>query len=72
MKLVQLQDHSLQSKLVSQYENSLTKLTEFYRQRAKKHWVTQGDRNTSFFHNVVQTRKRRNRIISIKDAHGNN
>lgn len=36
MKPVQLQDHSLQARLVAQYEENLTKLTEFYRQRAKK------------------------------------
>jgi hypothetical protein len=71
MKPAHLQDHSLQARLVSQYEESLTKLTEFYRQRAKKHWATQGDRNTSFFHNAVQKRKRRNRIVSIKDSNGN-
>jgi hypothetical protein len=72
MKPVQLQDHSLQASLVAQYEENLTKLTEFYRQRVKKHWATQGDRNTSFFHNAFQKHKHRNRIVSIKDNHGNN
>jgi hypothetical protein len=71
MKPVELQDHSLQARLVTQYEENLAKLTEFYRQRAKKHWATQGDRNTSFFHNAVQKRNRRNRIVSIKDSNGN-
>ena len=72
MKPVHLQDYSLQASLVAQYEGNLTKLIEFYRQCAKKHWATKGDRNTSFFHNAVQKRKRRNRIVSIKDTHGNN
>jgi phage/plasmid-associated DNA primase len=72
MQPIQEQDHALEVKLIAQYEENMTKLTEFYRQRAKKHWATQGDRNTSFFHNAVQKRKRRNRIVSIKDAHGNN
>jgi hypothetical protein len=67
-----MQDYSLKTRLVAEYEENLTKLTEFYRQRAKKHWATQGDRNTSFFHNAVQKRKRRNRIVSIKDTHGKN
>jgi hypothetical protein len=49
MQPVHLQDHSLQVSLISRYEETMTKLTEFYRQRAKKHWTTQGDRNTSFF-----------------------
>lgn len=70
MQPVQLQDHSLEVNLISQYEQNLTKLTEFYRQRAKKHWATQGDRNTSYFHNVVHKRRRRNRIICIKDNLG--
>jgi hypothetical protein len=71
MKPVQLQDYNLEVSLIAQYEENLTKLTEYYRQRAKKHWATQGDRNTTFFHNAVQKRKRRNRIVSIRDAHGN-
>jgi hypothetical protein len=37
MQPVQLQDHSLEVNLIDQYEQSLTKLTEYYRQRAKKH-----------------------------------
>jgi hypothetical protein len=72
MQPVPLQDHSLEVNLISQYEQNLTKLTEFYRQRAKKHWATHGDRNTSFFHNAVLKRRRRNRIISINDSLGNN
>jgi hypothetical protein len=68
---VQDQDHSLEAKLISQYEDNMTKLTEFYRQRAKKHWAVHGDRNTSYFHNAVRKRQRRNRIVSIKNGHGN-
>jgi peptidoglycan hydrolase CwlO-like protein len=56
MQPIHLQDHSLEVNLISQYEQNLTKLTEFYRQRAKKHWATHGDRNTSFFHNAVLKR----------------
>ena len=72
MQPIQEQDHSLEVKLIAQYEENMTKLTEFYRQRAKKHWATHGDRNTSFFHNAVLKRKRRNRIVSINDTNGNN
>jgi hypothetical protein len=61
---VHMQDHSLEAKLIAQYEETMTKLTDFYRQRAKKHWATQGDRNTSYFHHVVL--KRRRRIVAIK------
>jgi hypothetical protein len=72
MQPVHLQDHSLEVNLISQYEQNLTKLTEYYRQRAKKHWATQGDRNTLYFHNAVRKRRRRNRIMSIKGNFGNN
>jgi hypothetical protein len=68
---IQVRNHSLEAKLIAQYEENMTKLTEFYRQRAKKHWATNGDRNTSFFHNAVIKRRRRNRITAIKDAQGN-
>lgn len=71
MQPVHQRDHNLEANLVSQYEVALTKLTEYCRQRAKKHWATHGDRNTAYFHNAVQKRKRRNRIVSIRDAHGN-
>ena len=61
----------MEANLIAQYEETMTKLTEFYRQRAKKHWATQGDRNTSYFHHAVLKRKRRNRIVAIKDVHDN-
>lgn len=69
---IQDQDHSLEAKLIAQYEENMTKLTEFYRQRAKKHQAVHGDRNTSYFHNDVLKRRHRNHIVSIKEAHGNN
>ena len=71
MQPVQVQDHVLEANLIDEYENTMTKQTEYYRQRAKKHWATQGDRNTSFFHNAVLKRTRRNRIVSINDNQGN-
>jgi hypothetical protein len=40
MQPIQEQDHSLEVKLIAQYEENMTKLTEFYKQRAKKHWAT--------------------------------
>jgi hypothetical protein len=61
----------MEATLIGQYEQTMMKLTEYYRQRAKKHWATQGDRNTSYFHNAVLKRRRRNRIVSIADVHGN-
>ena len=38
------QDHNMEAALVCRFEENLTKLTQFYSQRAKKHWATKGDR----------------------------
>lgn len=64
---LQSQDHSLEASLVTRYEQTMTKLTDSYVQRAKKQWVKDGDRNTSFFHHAIVKRRRRNAIVSIKD-----
>jgi hypothetical protein len=45
----------------------MSKLSKFYSQRAKKHWAKDGDRNTTYFHQAVLKRRRRNTIVSIKD-----
>lgn len=66
-----LQDHVLEANLIEQYDSTMTKLTEFCRQRAKRHWATKGDRNTTYFHNSVLKRRRKNRISVILD-HNNN
>jgi hypothetical protein len=49
LKAWEEQDHKLESSLVERYEQTMTKLTDSYMQRAKKQWVKDGDRNTSFF-----------------------
>lgn len=64
---IQQQNHLLENSLVTRYEQNLTKLADFYLQRAKKHWIKDGDRNTSFFHRAILKRRRRNIIVSVKD-----
>jgi hypothetical protein len=60
-------DHNLEASLVTRYEQTMTKLTDSYMQRAKKKWIKDGDRNTSFFHHAIVKRRRRNTIVSVKD-----
>ena len=67
MQPTQVHDFPLEASLVSRYEQNMVKLTEYYQQRAKKHWAINGDRNTTFFHHAVLKRRRKNRIASIKD-----
>ena len=46
------QNHVLESKLIERYEQNITKLNDFYLQRAKKNWIKDGDRNTTFFSSI--------------------
>jgi hypothetical protein len=69
MKPLAQQDHALEMSLATRYEQSMTKLTDYYMQRAKKQWIKDGDRNTTFFHHAVVKRRRRNTIVSVKDEY---
>ncbi|XP_039020001.1 uncharacterized protein LOC120151688 [Hibiscus syriacus] len=44
--------------------------SEFYRQKAKAHWLKEGDMSTKFFHQRVESNKKRNTIRMIKDENG--
>jgi hypothetical protein len=57
------QDHTKEASLSVRYEQTLTKLTDSYMQRAKKNWVKDGDRNTAFFHRAIVKRRRKNTIV---------
>jgi hypothetical protein len=41
-----------------------------WKQRAKQHWLRNGDRNTAFYHSWVQHRRKVNRIRSVTDEQG--
>ncbi|XP_059436514.1 uncharacterized protein LOC132169501 [Corylus avellana] len=41
-----------------------------WRQRAKMHWLKNGDKNTRFFHECVKQRRRKNIISQIDDEEG--
>jgi hypothetical protein len=43
----------------------------YWRQRAKTHWLRDGDLNTKFFHAAATSRKKVNRISSLLDPSGN-
>jgi hypothetical protein len=66
-KPLQQLDGSKEAQLVTRYEQTLTKLNDFYVQRAKKNWAKDGDRNIAFFNRAVANRRRQNSIMSIQD-----
>ncbi|XP_071698715.1 uncharacterized protein [Rutidosis leptorrhynchoides] len=42
------------------------------KQKAKIKWLSEGDRNTKFFHSILKGRKQKSRIDNVCDEHGNN
>lgn len=53
-----------------QYERALCVQEAFWRQRAKKHRLDEGDRNTKFFHAASSYRRKVNNVVSLKDQQG--
>ncbi|XP_039035391.1 uncharacterized protein LOC120171819 [Hibiscus syriacus] len=43
---------------------------DFYRQRAKVHWLQEGDLSTKFFHQKVESQKKKNTIRVLKNKNG--
>jgi len=52
-------------------DNLLKQEETWWAQRAKVHWLQQGDLNTRFFHHKASQRNGRNHIYIIQDARGN-
>ncbi|KAJ9554109.1 hypothetical protein OSB04_018154 [Centaurea solstitialis] len=50
---------------------TLLKEEEHWRQRAKAHWLKEGDLNTKFFHAYANGRRKTNQILKLKDDNGN-
>ncbi|XP_074346889.1 uncharacterized protein LOC141685699 [Apium graveolens] len=61
-------------KQYSEIRNTYLKLLErqeiYWKQRAKQHWLREGDRNIRYFHRFASTRKKNNSIDRIKNANG--
>jgi hypothetical protein len=64
------QDHNLQQQLTDQHHQILIKDEEFHHQRAKKNWALLADRNTSYFHQAIVKRTRKNRITYLINPDG--
>lgn len=42
----------------------------YWKQRAKQHWLKEGDRNTRFFHRYATGRRRKNKLYKIQNEEG--
>ncbi|KAL0340459.1 UNVERIFIED_CONTAM: putative mitochondrial protein [Sesamum radiatum] len=72
---IRLRPISAESKLVennlrADIEHLLTQEEVYWKQRGKAHWLREGDRNTSYFHNRANFRRRTNDISRIKNGDG--
>ncbi|KAJ9536655.1 hypothetical protein OSB04_un000128 [Centaurea solstitialis] len=53
------------------YQQAKTDEECYYRQRAKVHWLKEGDMNTKYFHKCVKEKRSHSFIHSIINQHGN-
>ncbi|KAK4381552.1 putative mitochondrial protein [Sesamum angolense] len=59
-----------ESKIRADIERLLSEEEVYWKQRGKVHWLREGDRNTSYFHNHASTQRRSNDITRIKNGDG--
>ncbi|XP_028554221.1 uncharacterized protein LOC114580528 [Dendrobium catenatum] len=55
---------------ISELNDTLARLTTWWRQRAKTRWIEEGDANSHFFHMVATGRRRDNRVNCILTNEG--
>lgn len=63
-------DHGAAGPLQKRLERLLLQEEAHWQQRAKRHWLKGGDKNTSFFHQCTRDRKNRNLIDKLVDDEG--
>lgn len=63
--------NQLQETLWEEYEKTLLQEKILWSQRARYEWLQFGDQNTKFFHASMLVKKKRNRIIVLKDDRNN-
>ncbi|GKF04528.1 hypothetical protein Tco_0035196, partial [Tanacetum coccineum] len=51
--------------LMNEYSQVAEDELKILHQKAKMRWLEEGDKNTSYFHNIIKTRKHKSRIESI-------
>ncbi|XP_059071121.1 uncharacterized protein LOC131863720 [Cryptomeria japonica] len=55
-----------------QLSETLAREESYWRQKSRDLWLSEGDRNTKFFHSSSKLKRLRNRISCIIDSNGNN
>ncbi|KAK8598764.1 hypothetical protein V6N13_094724 [Hibiscus sabdariffa] len=61
---------SLESDLLIELENILDQEELLWKQKSRSDWISNGDRNTRYFHRRAVSRKQKNHIVSLKLSDG--
>uniref|UniRef100_A0A2N9HR00 RRM domain-containing protein n=1 Tax=Fagus sylvatica TaxID=28930 RepID=A0A2N9HR00_FAGSY len=67
---IQDRDHANINGLRKELNMLLGKEEKFWRQRSRISWLSQGDRNTKYFHGRATQRRRRNSVYRLRDEWG--
>lgn len=62
--------YALERQLIREFNDILQQEAVYWQQQARAQWLKSGDRNTKFFHMWAKHRRRRTRIIQLKDSDG--
>ncbi|XP_028089100.1 uncharacterized protein LOC114289558 [Camellia sinensis] len=62
---------NLEKTLVKDFNDILKLEEEFWALKSRINFVLDGDKNTKFFHQSTLTRRRRNKILAIRDSNNN-
>ncbi|GKC80831.1 hypothetical protein Tco_1131605 [Tanacetum coccineum] len=54
-----------EAECLAEYQAALDDEEKFFFQKAKVDWISNGDRNTKYFHKVIASKRNINRIMSI-------
>ncbi|XP_019246277.1 PREDICTED: uncharacterized protein LOC109225925 [Nicotiana attenuata] len=61
---------NLESNLTSELDSILKNEEDFWKLKSRINWLNEGDSNTKFFHTSTLNKRRRNRILFLKEESG--
>ncbi|KAL0345379.1 UNVERIFIED_CONTAM: hypothetical protein Sradi_4369200 [Sesamum radiatum] len=67
---IHTEDSLARSWLRHELDEFLSRKKIIWKQRGKAHWLSEGDRNTPFFHAEVSARQRKNSISRLRNKEG--
>ncbi|GMI67469.1 hypothetical protein HRI_000416200 [Hibiscus trionum] len=62
--------YELEKSLKAELDDILAVEESMWRQKARCYWVSDGDRNTKYYHAIANGRRKRNSILCLKDDSG--